>query len=55
MQSTEEFLIKYYADNGLEITHIFRYEFPIPKIYDFHNEESRDVKVVVLRVENFES
>ena len=38
MQSTEEFLINYYADNGLEITNIFRYEFPIPKIYDFHTK-----------------
>ena len=49
MQSTEEFLIKYYADNGLEITHIFRYEFPIPKIYDFHTKEKQNVDVIVIR------
>ena len=49
MQSPEEFLIKYYADNGLEITHIFRYEFPIPKIYDFHTKEKQNVDVIVIR------
>ena len=49
MQSTEEFLINYYADNGLEITHVFRYEFPIPKIYDFHTKEKQNVDVIVIR------
>ena len=55
MKNTEEFVIDYYRDLGAEVTHKLVYKFPIPKIYDFHNEESRDVKVVVLRVENFES
>lgn len=49
MASTEEFLIKYYHDNNLEITHIFRYEFPIPKIYDFHTKEKQNVDVIVIR------
>ncbi|MDO5815196.1 MAG: METTL5 family protein [Methanobrevibacter sp.] len=49
MASTEEFLIKYYHDNDLEITHIFRYEFPIPKIYDFHTKEKQNVDVIVIR------
>ena len=49
MASTEEFLIKYYEDNSLDITHIFRYKFPIPRIYDFHTKEKRDVDVIVLR------
>ena len=49
MQSTEEFLIKYYEDNGFEITHIFRYRFPIPKIYDFHTKEKQNVNVIVIR------
>ena len=49
MQSTEEFLMKYYADNNLEITHIFRYGFPIPKIYDFHTKEKQNVDVIVIR------
>ena len=47
--STEEFLINYYSDNNLEITHIFRYKFPIPKIYDFHTKEKQDVDVIVFR------
>ena len=49
MASTEEFLIKYYEDNNLEITHIFRYQFPIPKIYDFHTKEKQNVNVIVIR------
>ena len=49
MASTEDFLIKYYHDNNLEITHIFRYEFPIPKIYDFHTKEKQNVDVIVIR------
>lgn len=54
MKNTEEFVIDYYRDLGAEVTHKLVYKFPIPKIYDFHNEESRDVKVIVLRVENFD-
>ncbi|MBQ9024979.1 MAG: methyltransferase [Methanobrevibacter sp.] len=49
MASTEEFLINFYHDLSFEITHIFRYSFPIPKIYDFHTKESRDVDVIVIR------
>ena len=49
MASTEEFLMKFYEDNNLEITHIFRYKFPIPKIYDFHNKEKQIVDVIVIR------
>ena len=49
MASTQDFLIGYYEDNGLEITHIFRYNFPIPKIYDFHTKEKQNVDVIVMR------
>ncbi len=49
MASTEEFLIDYYEKLSFEITHIFRYAFPIPKIYEFHNKESMDVEVIVIR------
>ena len=49
MASTQNFLIGYYEDNGLEITHIFRYNFPIPKIYDFHTKEKQNVDVIVIR------
>ena len=49
MASTEEFLIDFYSDNNLEITHLFKYKFPIPKIYEFHTKEKTDVDVIVLR------
>ena len=49
MASTEEFLINYYENLSFEITHIFRYSFPIPKIYDFHSKESQNVDVIVMR------
>lgn len=49
MASTFDFLIEYYKKIGLEITHGFRYSFPIPKIYKFHRQESRDVEVIVFR------
>ena len=49
MASTEEFLIDYYQKNNLEISHIFRYKFPIPKIYEFHTKEKQDVDVIVIR------
>ena len=55
MKNTEEFVIDYYRDLGADVSHKLVYKFPIPKIYDFHTEDSRDVKIVVLRVENFES
>ncbi len=53
MKNTEEFVIDYYRDLGAEVSHKLVYKFPIPKIYDFHSDDSRDVKVIVLRVENF--
>ena len=49
MASTEEFLINFYQDNDLDITHVFRYNFPIPKIYEFHTKEKQDVNVIVFR------
>ncbi|WP_407414486.1 METTL5 family protein [Methanobrevibacter sp.] len=49
MASTEEFLIDYYEKLSFDITHIFRYSFPIPKIYEFHTKESRNVDVIVIR------
>lgn len=51
MASAEEFLTEYYSKNDLDITHIFRYAFPIPKIYDFHTKENQNVSVIVLRAE----
>lgn len=51
MASTEEFLVNFYHKNGFDITHIFRYKFPIPKIYEFHTHEKQFVEVIVLRAE----
>ena len=49
MASTEEFLVDYFNKKDLEITHMFRYNFPIPKIYKFHTKESSNVEVIVIR------
>ena len=51
MASTEDFLINFYSENNLDISHIFRYNFPIPKIYDFHTKENQNVNVIVIRAE----
>ena len=51
MASTQEFLVNYYRENNLNITHIFRYDFPIPKIYDFHTKDNQNVSVIVMRAE----
>ncbi len=51
MASTQEFLVNYYMENNLNITHIFRYDFPIPKIYDFHTKDNQNVNVIVIRAE----
>ena len=49
MASTKDFLIRYYQNNDFEITHIFSYNFPIPKIYKFHSKEREYVDVIVIR------
>ena len=49
MASTEDFLINYYESLSFKITHIFRYSFPIPKLYEFHTHDSRNVDVIVIR------
>jgi putative methylase len=36
------------------ISHVFRYDFPLPRIYHFHRDEMREVEVVVLRIEKSE-
>ena len=48
---TEEFVRSFFQREGGEITNTFRYRFPIPKIYDFHQKEKVEVDVVVVRVE----
>lgn len=53
MASTRDYIIDYFEKLGGNITHEFNYRFPIPKIYDFHTQDSKDVRVIVFRVENF--
>lgn len=52
MASTRDFIVNYFQDKDLEITHIFNYKFNIPKIYDFHTKESKDVDVIAIRALN---
>ncbi len=49
MASKQEFLVSYFEKNNLKITHIFRYNFPIPKIYEFHTKDLVNVEVIVIR------
>ncbi len=49
MASSKDFLIDFYSENNLDITHVFMYRFPIPKIYEFHTKERADVDVIVFR------
>lgn len=53
MASTHDFVKDYFEKLGGKITHEFLYDFPIKKIYKFHSRESKDVKVIVFRVETF--
>lgn len=49
MASTRDFLLGFYDEVGFTITHLFEYDFPIPKIYDFHKNDSKNVGVIVIR------
>lgn len=51
LAKTEEFLEQMVKSIGAVITHRFYYEFPLPRIYHFHQDEKREVEVVVLRIE----
>ncbi|MCK9151308.1 METTL5 family protein [Methanobacterium alcaliphilum] len=51
MAETEDFVEKYFLKFGGKITHKFFYQFPLPKIYHFHKKESKDIEVIVVRVE----
>ncbi|MCI6774531.1 MAG: METTL5 family protein [Methanobrevibacter boviskoreani] len=53
MASTHDFIVNYFEDLGAKITHEFYYNFPLKKIYKFHTQESRNVGVIVFRVETF--
>ncbi|HNR26872.1 MAG TPA: METTL5 family protein [Methanobacteriaceae archaeon] len=51
LKKTEPFLEKLVKALDAKISHRFFYSFPLPRIYNFHQEEQRMVDVVVLRVE----
>jgi putative methylase len=51
MAETEEFVENYFSKLGGKVTHKFFYHFPLPKIYHFHKKESKDIEVIVVRVE----
>jgi len=52
MAETRDFVHGFYQKLGGEITHEFFYNFPLNHSYDFHEKESKDIEVIVLRVEN---
>jgi putative methylase len=52
MAKTENFLDSYFKNYNGKITHKFFYDFPIPKIYNFHKMQSKNIQIIVLRVEN---
>ena len=51
LQETEDFVREFFQSKGGYVSHTFYYNFPIPKIYDFHQKEQFEVEIVVLRVE----
>ncbi|MDD1775341.1 MAG: METTL5 family protein [Methanobacterium sp.] len=48
---TLDFVTEYFKINGGQITHTFKYKFPIPRTYEFHVKEKVMVHVVVVRVQ----
>lgn len=51
LAKTREFLELMVKALNASITHVFSYNFPLPRIYHFHHDEKREVEVVVLRIE----
>lgn len=54
LAKTREFLELLVKALNASITHVFYYNFPLPRIYHFHQDEKREVEVVVLRIEKLE-
>jgi putative methylase len=51
IQETEEFVTDFFKKEGASVSHVFHYNFPIQRTYDFHTKDKVNVKVVLLRVE----
>lgn len=47
---TEEFVRKKVEELGRKATHILRYRFPIPHMFDFHRSEKEEVDVALFRI-----
>lgn len=54
LAKTMDFLELMLKALNASITHTFHYQFPLPRIYHFHQDEKREVEVVVLRMEKME-
>lgn len=52
LAKTMDFLELMMKALNANITHVFHYKFPLPRIYHFHQDEKREVDVVVLRIED---
>jgi len=50
-RDTEEFVVNFFKSRGGYLTHKFYYSFPLPRQYNFHKMELKEVEVVVVRVE----
>lgn len=50
-EGSQEFVESYAADEGGEVTHAFRAEFPIAKRFDFHTEREAVLEAEVFRIE----
>jgi putative methylase len=51
IQETEDFVTNFFKKAGADVSHIFHYSFPIPRIYDFHRKDKVNINVVLVRVE----
>lgn len=49
--NSAEFVEAFAADNGGEVTHAFAAEFELPRTFDFHEDERRELDVEVFRVD----
>ncbi|WP_302080380.1 METTL5 family protein [Salinibaculum rarum] len=46
-----DFVEAFAEDNGGEVTHAFRAEFDLPKAFDFHTDDRRNIDVEVFRID----
>jgi len=47
---TEEYVKKKLGELGRKPTHMLRYKFPIPHMFDFHKSETEEVEVILFRI-----